>query len=657
MGTRGNNAGLLLMIALYCLAWKTSLSQSVAAGKYAQYPPTTVLENITCALPEVVDAASTRSISLRAGHLVQDFEEVCPSYPNGGPFNGTFRTADGTCNHRFNLGAANRPPKRLLSNAYEDGVDLPRTKGVDKNPLRSPTAISQSVHSNKTVSQGFTVMLMQWGQFLDHDITGFPITSEVDESIECCGPERTFPNSTLNSECFPMQLSSEDNRFVGDCMEFARSVAARNKYGAKLEPREPINSVTAFIDGSMVYGSNQELQDELRERVGNPSDPKLLATMRTTPQDLLPSNSEANCIFDPSKNEHCFLAGDTRVNEQPGLAAIHTMFVRVHNEIVRDLRLLRPQDSEEKLFQLTRKIVGAIIQNIHYGEWLPLIIGRRTMIRYGLRLSTKFEYLRTVDPRIANAFSTAAFRFGHSLIPDVFVIGGKDKPLRNLFGQVFPLFDNFNNMLLSLSEPNTLGEQGGAQTADRFFTSEITEHLFETEPLDVNSSNSSTGLDLVALNIQRGRDHGLPPYNQYRRLCGLRVLRKFSDFDAPLDTLYKDLYSSVHDVDLFSGIMSERPIRGAIVGETLACLLGNQFHELKFGDRFFFQNQLPLGFTDVQQGGIRGITMAHLCCLVKGIRKVQQNLFRVPGNRNELQLCSNLRKEFKTFLEIFENFP
>ena len=46
---------------------------------------------------------------------------------------------------------------------------------------------------------------------------------------------------------------------------------------------------------------------------------------------------------------------------------------------------------------------------------------------------------------------------------------------------------------------------------DKKFVGDITNHLFETK-----ATQGKGGLDLVALNIQRGRDHGLPGYNFYR---------------------------------------------------------------------------------------------------------------------------------------------
>ena len=58
-------------------------------------------------------------------------------------------------------------------------------------------------------------------------------------------------------------------------------------------------------------------------------------------------------------------------------------------------------------------------------------------------------------------------------------------------------------------------------------------------------------------------------------------------------------FRSVDDVDVFVGLVSETHVAGSLVGPTLACLLGSQFEDIKFGDRFFYETRTQEeGFTD-----------------------------------------------------------
>lgn len=96
-------------------------------------------------------------------------------------------------------------------------------------------------------------------------------------------------------------------------------------------------------------------------------------------------------------------------------------------------------------------------------------------------------------------------------------------------------------------------------------------------------------MDLPAVNIQRGRDHGIPSYTDWRRPCGLtpvenwRELEKLFSFDTV--QRFRSVYSDVEDIDLFSGGLAEKPVRGGIVGPTFACIIAQQFLNLRKGDR------------------------------------------------------------------------
>ena len=105
-----------------------------------------------------------------------------------------------------------------------------------------------------------------------------------------------------------------------------------------------------------------------------------------------------------------FVAGDVRANENPLLSSFHTLFVREHNRLCDTLIIQNPTWTDEELYQHARRIVGGQIQNIVYSEWLPSM---------GVHLSDYSTYDATVDPRIMNVFSAAAFRMGHTLLNSI----------------------------------------------------------------------------------------------------------------------------------------------------------------------------------------------------------------------------------------------
>lgn len=120
------------------------------------------------------------------------------------------------------------------------------------------------------------------------------------------------------------------------------------------------------------------------------------------------------------------------------------------------------------------------------------------------------------------------------------------------------------------------------QKSDNIFTEQVTNHLFQAK-------NASFGLDLVALNIQRGRDHGIPGYNAFRELCGLNRVKEFDYLkdlipEKIVDRL-KLIYDSPDDIDLFIGGVSETPAPGGLLGPTFRCIVGDQFVRLQKGDR------------------------------------------------------------------------
>lgn len=101
-------------------------------------------------------------------------------------------------------------------------------------------------------------------------------------------------------------------------------------------------------------------------------------------------------------------------------------------------------------------------------------------------------------------------------------------------------------------------------------------------------------MDLISLNIQRGRDHGLPGFNHFRKLCGLKPAASFEELKLYLRPgsaeLFEKLYQHVNDIDLFPGLNHELPVPGGVMGSTMACIISDQQRRGKFGDRFWYEN-------------------------------------------------------------------
>ena len=290
-------------------------------------------------------------------------------------------------------------------------------------------------------------------------------------------------------------------------------------------------------------------------------------------------------------------SGDVRVNEQLNLIVMHTIWVREHNRIAKKLQANNPGWDDEKLFQETRRIVIAEYQHIIYNEWLPLVVGQNQITAFGLRPRTtgySSSYLDSFDPRVTNEFATAAFRFGHTLIPTKFK--QKNSAQRNS-ETVQRLKDIFfepnkvqNNPEIIDDLVRGLTSQKG-QRWDNKFSEDIVNHLFESQEEVRRGGDGIGGLDLVALNIQRGRDHGLPGYNVYREVVGLG---KAKNWDGLKNIGRKDIknlkkvYRHVDDVDLFVGGFLEKPNDDAFIGQTFQVLIVDTFLRLKYGDRFFY---------------------------------------------------------------------
>ncbi|MFY9586912.1 MAG: peroxidase family protein, partial [Actinomycetota bacterium] len=399
--------------------------------------------------------------------------------------------------------------------------------------------------------------------------------------------------------------------------------------------------------------------------------------------------SPATELFGPlaGRPDAARVAGDVRVNENAALTAVHTLFAREHNRIV---AALPSSLSEEEKFRIARRVVSAEIQYVTYNEFLPAL---------GLKIAPYRGYDASIDPSLTNEFSVVAYR-GHSMVHGQFdVIYEKgDFTNRQLIefrsrGIEIRLEDGRRSLQIPLTvafgNPDILGQVG----IGRFLASLSAERQYRNDEQIDNALRSvlfkiprpgvpdpavcgqpilrpecfSAVADLGAIDIERGRDHGMPSYNELRRAFGLALKPSFTaitgeatdrfpsdpaiDAADPIDdpeildfvrlvdangnpvrigtadaeenavaglrrtTLaarLRAVYKTVGAIDPFVGMLSEPHLPGSEFGELQAAAWTRQFTALRDGDRFFYANDPTLTMIRSRYGISYRSTLAQI---------------------------------------------
>jgi len=510
------------------------------------------------------------------------------------------RTYDGSENNQINpdWGATFSHLQRIAPAAYADGVST--LAGELRTNVRtiSNTLALQAEDETLPNTFGTSDFAWQWGQFLDHDIN---LTDGSDfESADISVPagDLWFDPTATGDAVIPFNRALFDPETGTDFSN----------------PREQENEISSWIDGSMIYGSDTVRLAELR--VG-PTSPFL----KTSDGNLLPFNvnglNNANgVVSDPGS---LFLAGDVRANEQVGLAAMHTLFVRDHNRLAAQIQQDQPQLTGQEVFEATRRLVVAKLQIITYNEHLPALMGPDPLPPYN-------GYQPSVNGTIFNEFSAAAYRLGHSMVNDnILRLNADGSAIDAGHLSLRAAFFTAPSVLTSEHDIDPILRGLAAQRHQK-----VDLQIVDTLRNFLFGQPGSGGFDLTALNIQRGRDHGLSSYNDTREAVGLSRYSTFSDITSDTESVANlaDVYTSVDDIDLWIGGLAEDPVSGSQLGPLFQEILIRQFTALRDGDRFWYQNYL----TDDELEQVRGTTLADVIRNNTDIgAELQDNVFFV-GN-------------------------
>ncbi len=274
-------------------------------------------------------------------------------------------------------------------------------------------------------------------------------------------------------------------------------------------PRQQTTLITAYIDASMIYGDDTTRAAALRTFVGG--------ALKTSAGNLLPFNTVGLANANDAHlyaDSQLFLAGDIRANENIELTAIHTLFMREHNQLAAAIAAANPRLSDEQIYQRARRIVAAEVQVITFQEFLPALLGSGALRPYA-------GYNPDVNAGLATEFSSAAFRIGHTLINDDIEFLDNDAvevreglSLAYAFFNPAPVIEVGPDPLLKYLATDN------AQEVDTQLVDGLRNFLF--------GPPGAGGLDLASLNIQRGRDHGLADYNTVRAAYGLPTVTSFA---------------------------------------------------------------------------------------------------------------------------------
>ncbi|BAZ44788.1 putative heme peroxidase [Chondrocystis sp. NIES-4102] len=434
---------------------------------------------------------------------------------------------------------------------YGDGISSPA--GADRpNPRVISNTLAQQ-DNNIVSDRGLTNLIWVFGQFLDHDITFTPENSASRISFAVPkGDPYLDPNNTGT-----VNISLNNTAFVSGT---GTSVS---------NPAQIANGITAWIDGSNIYGSAQTNATSLRSGTGG--------LLKTSAGNLLPFAPP-----DPNRpNVNSFIAGDNRVNENSALVAMHTLFMREHNRLAAELAIAHPEWTDEQLYQRARQINIAQYQAVVYREYLPSLLGVGIIPEYR-------GYNPSINPNLENSFSSASYRVGHTQLGSKILRldpNGKQIPEGSL--TLSEVFFRSADVI----------QQAGADPILRGIASSLSEKVDVKIINDIRNllfsfSGTTTARDLFAINIQRGRLNGISDYNTVRDAFGLREVSSFAEITSDVDLQNKlaSLYGNVNNIDLYVALLAEDHAPGSAVGKTFQALVAKQFLALREGDRFYYEN-------------------------------------------------------------------
>nr|BCX71415.1 nymph-specific protein N2 [Ischnura senegalensis] len=564
-----------------------------------------------------------------------------------------YRTYDGTCNNLRNpdVGVNNIPLSRLVAARYCDGLSTQRRSVKNGRKLPSSRKVTKSLFNSESRRRPhITQMVIAFWIFVAEDIFQLKRRTD-DDSHKCCTAHgKMIPRKFRPPSCLPIKVPKNDsffNQFDQECIHYERIGIAQECREDEHRPIEQVNLVPSYLDLSQLYGSRPKEVKLLRKFKKGQLKTKYVRRQHHPKayRQFLPNVHDARVVCGaPAKNDPCYLSPNTQVNKLITLAALQTIFVRQHNRIARRLHKRYPTWEDEDLFQQARKILTGIYHNIIYNHWLPLLIGKEALTRWKLpffRLSASYD--ANINPGAISDMVSAGFSTSNTLLTQEIELMDKNRHVIKKLDLIASIGDP--SMLEKAKNFDAVLRGAVTQRTEAFDNSFIKEML----ELELGIGNMKTkGVDLIAIDIQNGRDLGISTYNDARRLCNKKRAKEFHEFEDTIKSSaiahLKNLYHSPDDVDLVPALYLEKPYDGGLVGEIASCLFAEQFARLRQGDRFFTNAEgFKHSFSKEQLNAILPVTLSSLICASSdSISRIQPNAFVQPSPGNPLRRCKTI---------------
>ncbi|KAL7476522.1 hypothetical protein ACHAW6_002381 [Cyclotella cf. meneghiniana] len=447
--------------------------------------------------------------------------------------------------HRSDLSSSSDDPTSIMllrregTNSFLDGMSAmddsgPNARDVSNAFGKGPSSILNSFGANN--------ILWAFGQFVNHDISlvNVKFGDICDVAVP---PHDPFLDASVKV------LGMNRSNFRIDDIAVAQQVT----------------NISSLINGDNIYGNTLSRLNFIRA-----DDSDITGKLRTSGPNLLPKNTEGLSNRGGDTRSDLFLSGDVRANENLALTVMHTLWLREHNHWADQLRVSHPELSGDEVFYMARVIVQAELQKVIYDEFLPALLGDDAIPPYS-------GFKPDVDPRLENVVSSCAFRVGHTMVPPVLHLDYGNTTL-----EILSLEDAF-------FAPFQIERAGGI---DAFLRGMLNNMCQEVDPFMVPAMRNHlfTNFDLIAINIQRARDHGIPDFNSIRASLGFDKLVTFDDFSFSQELA--SVYSDTDQIDCWIGMHAEPRVDGLMLGETQRAVLARNFANIRDGDVNFYKNSI-----------------------------------------------------------------